>query len=258
MELVEYTTSGAVARLTLNRPPVNALDSALIGDISEALDLAADPGVRALVLHGEGRHFAAGADIKRFVDSFDSPAGADEQQASELGRLVAKFEALPKITIAAIHGSALGGGLELAMGADFRYMARSASVGQPEILLGIIPGAGGTQRLPRLVGFQRALEMNLSGRKVPADQAAAMGLADKIVDDDYLLEVAMADAAKWAEGPTLAYRAVKAAMRRGWGRPIDEALAVEREEFNRVFASEDARRGILAFIDKKTPEFRGE
>lgn len=258
MELVDYTTTGAVARLTLNRPPVNALNSALIGDISAALDLAADPSVRALVIHGEGRHFAAGADIKRFVDAFDRPGGSDEQQASELGELVAKLEELPKITIAAIHGSALGGGLELAMGADFRYMARSGSVGQPEILLGIIPGAGGTQRLPRLVGHQRALEMNLSGRKVPADEANAMGLADEVVDDDYLVEVAMADAAKWAEGPTLAYRAVKSAMRRGWGRSLAEALAVEREEFNRAFGTGDAKRGIMAFIEKETPEFRGE
>ena len=258
MELVDYATDGAVARLSLNRPPVNALDSALIADISAALDLASDPSVRALVITGEGRHFAAGADIKRFVDSFDQPVGGEEAQASGLGEVVAKLERLPKVTIAAIHGSALGGGLELAMGADFRYMARSASVGQPEILLGIIPGAGGTQRLPRIVGHQRALEMNLSGRKVPADEAHAIGLADKVVDDDYLIEVAMADAARWAEGPTLAYRAVKASMRRGWGRPLDEALVVEREEFNEVFRTADARRGILAFIEKESPEFLGE
>jgi enoyl-CoA hydratase/carnithine racemase len=258
VELVQYTTVGAVARITLNRPPVNALNAQLIGEIREALDMASDPAIRAVVLNGEGRHFAAGADIKRFVDSFDKVDGGEEQQASGLGDVVKQLEALPKPSIAAIHGSALGGGLELAMGASFRYLARSASVGQPEILLGIIPGAGGTQRLPRLVGYQKALEMNLSGRKVAADEALAMGLADKVVDDEYLVEVAMADAAKWAEGPTLGYRTVKDAMRRGWGRPLDEALAIEREEFNRVFRTGDAKRGIMAFINKEAPEFTGE
>lgn len=258
MDLVDYTTVGAVGRITLNRPPVNALNAQLIGDIREAIAMASDPTIRAVVLNGEGRHFAAGADIKRFVDSFDSPDGGEEQQASGLGEAIEALERLPKVVIAAVHGSALGGGLELAMGADFRYLAESASVGQPEILLGIIPGAGGTQRLPRLVGYQKALEMNLSGRKVLAEEALAIGLADKVVADDRLLEVAMEDAARWAEGPTLGYRAVKDAMRRGWGRPLDEALGAEREEFNRVFGTGDAKRGIMAFIEKETPAFEGD
>ena len=258
MELVEYATAGAVARITLNRPPVNALNATLIADLAEAITTAGDPAIRAVVIHGEGKHFAAGADIKRFVDSFDAPQGSDEQQASGLADAVRKLEFLPKVTIAAIGGYALGGGLELAMGADFRYMARSAKVGQPEILLGIIPGAGGTQRLPRLVGFQRAKELNLSGRHVPADEAVAMGLADKLVEDDYLVGVAMADATKWAEGPTLGHRAVKHAMSRGWGEPLDDALAIEREEFNRVFQTEDAKRGIRAFIAKEQAGFTGE
>jgi enoyl-CoA hydratase/carnithine racemase len=258
VELVDYTTVDAVARITLNRPPVNALNAQLIGDIREAIELASDPGIRAVVIHGEGRHFAAGADIKRFVDSFDKTDGGEEQQASGLGEVIRTIERLPKIVIAAIQGSALGGGLELAMGADLRYMASSASVGQPEILLGIIPGAGGTQRLPRLVGYQKALEMNLSGRKVSADEALEMGLADKVVEDERLLEVAMEDAARWSTGPTLGYRAVKDAMRRGWGKPLDEGLAAEREEFNRVFTTGDAKRGILAFIDKERPVFEGD
>ena len=257
MDLVDYTTVGAVARITLNRPPVNALNAQLITDIREAIDMASDPAVRAVVIHGEGRHFAAGADIKRFVDSFDRPDGGDEQQASGLGETIEALERLPKVVIAAIHGSALGGGLELAMGADFRYLAESASVGQPEILLGIIPGAGGTQRLARLVGYQRALEMNFTGRKVSASEALDMGLTDRIVEDDRLIEVAMEDAARWAKGPTLGYGAVKDAMRRGWGRPLEEAMAVEREEFNRVFGTGDAKRGILAFIEKEKPSFEG-
>jgi len=256
VSLVEYTTEGPVALLTLNRPPVNALNAELADDISAALERAADPTVRALVVTGAGKHFAAGADIMRFVDSFDRPG--DEEMAGELADTIMQLERLEKPTIAAINGAAMGGGLELAMGADFRYVADTARVGQPEILLGIIPGAGGTQRLPRLVGFQRAKEMNLSGRHVPAAEAVDIGLADKIVPADQLVATAMADAAMWAEGPTRGYAAVKKAMSLGWGRPIAEALAVERSVFNEVFRTEDAKKGILAFINKEQAEFTGE
>jgi enoyl-CoA hydratase/carnithine racemase len=252
--LVEYTTEGAVGLLALNRPPVNALNAELADDIAAALTLAADPAVRALVITG-GKHFAAGADISRFKTSFDSDE--DQEQASELISAIWQLENLAKPTIAAISGYALGGGLELSMAADFRYMAEDAKVGQPEIMLGIIPGAGGTQRLPRIVGFQRAKEMNLSGRHVPAAEALEMGLADKVVPVDDLVAVAMADAAEWAKGPTLGYSAVKSAMTQGWGRPIDEALAVERRVFNQVFRTADAKAGIAAFLAKEKPEFEG-
>lgn len=254
MSLVEYTTEGAVGLLALNRPPVNALNAELADDIAAALTLAADPSIRALVVTG-GKHFAAGADISRFETSFDSDA--EPEQASELIAAIAQLETLAKPTIAAISGYALGGGLELAMAADFRYMAEDAKVGQPEIMLGIIPGAGGTQRLPRLVGFQRAKEMNLSGRHVTAAEALEMGLADKVVPTEELVAVAMAAAAQWATGPTLGYSAVKSAMNQGWGRPIDEALAVERRVFNQVFRTADAKTGIAAFLAKEKPEFEG-
>lgn len=254
VSLVDYTTDGSVALLTLNRPPVNALNAELAGDIMAALGEAADPAVRALVITGE-RHFAAGADIARFVDSFD--ISGDEEIASELFGTVIALETLAKPTIAAIKGFALGGGLELAMGADFRYMAEDAKVGQPEILLGIIPGAGGTQRLPRIVGYQTAKELNFSGRHVEAAEALRIGLADKVVPTEALLETAMADAAEWAEGPTLAYGAAKRSMNSGWGRPIEEALAVERRAFNEVFRTNDAKAGIQAFLAKEKPEFTG-
>jgi len=254
MSLVEYTTEGAVALLTMDRPPLNALNAELANDISAALGRAADPAVRAVVITG-GKHFAAGADIKRFVDAFES--AADEEVASELFETILELEALAKPTIAAISGYALGGGLELAMGADFRYLAEDAKVGQPEIGLGIIPGAGGTQRLPRIVGYQRAKEMNFSGRHVAATEALELGLADKVVPADQLLEVAMADAAQWANGPTLGYAAVKRSMNDGWGRPIAEALATERRVFNEVFRTEDAKAGITAFLNKEKPEFGG-
>ena len=254
MSLVEYTTKGAIGLLALNRPPVNALNAELADDIAAALTLAADPAVRALVITG-GKHFAAGADISRFKTSFESDV--DQEQASELIAAIWQLENLAKPTIAAISGYALGGGLELAMAADFRYLAEDAKVGQPEIMLGIIPGAGGTQRLPRLVGYQRAKEMNLSGRHVTAAEALEMGLADKVVPTDDLVAVAMADAAQWATGPTLGYSAVKAAMNQGWGQPIEEALAVERRVFNQVFRTADAKTGIAAFLAKEKPDFEG-
>jgi len=254
VSLVEYAVEGAVARITLNRPPVNALNAELIADVDAAIGEAEDDAVRAVVITGN-RHFAAGADITRFVEAFD---GDDpEPQATGLAEAVHRLEGLDKPTIAAIPGYALGGGLELAMGADFRYLAEDAKVGQPEILLGIIPGAGGTQRLPRLIGYQAAKTLNMSGRHVTADEALALGLADKVVPAGELIAVAMEDAARWATGPTKAYGAVKRAMGGGWGLPIGDAMAVEREAFDRVFGTEDAKTGILAFVAKERPAFIG-
>ena len=160
MPLVEYSVDRFVALITLNRPPVNALSAELSADLSAAFEHAADPAVRAVVVTGEP-HFAAGADIKGFQTAYESES--DDTLASDLGQAVRLLELLEKPTIAAVRGFALGGGLELAMGADFRFFADDARVGQPEILLGLIPGAGGTQRLPRLVGYQRAKEIIFSG-----------------------------------------------------------------------------------------------
>lgn len=254
MSLVNYEVKGAVAHLELNRPPVNALNGELIADIDVAVGMAEDPAIRAVVISG-AKHFAAGADITRFVDSFESDN--PEPQASGLGAVVLRFESLRKPTIAAISGYALGGGLELAMGADFRYMAQDAKVGQPEILLGIIPGAGGTQRLARIVGFQAAKELNFSGRHVDADEAGRLGIADKVVDPEALIDTALTDAARWAEGPTLAYWAAKKAMGEGYGVALQSALGVEREAFEDVFATDDAKTGILAFVNKEKPKFTG-
>jgi enoyl-CoA hydratase/carnithine racemase len=254
MELVDYTIEGAVGVITLNRPPVNALNSQLISDIDDALALVEDPAVRCVVITGSP-HFAAGADITGFQKTFDS--GGTERQASGLSEVVLRLEGLNKPTIAAINGFALGGGLELAMGADFRYLAQSAKVGQPEILLGIIPGAGGTQRLARLVGPQRCKEMCLSGRHVAAQDALTMGLADKVVEDESLLDIAMASASSFASGPTIAYTAVKRAVSRGFDRTLEEGLAIEAEQFARVFATDDARAGVKAFLAKEKPDFTG-
>lgn len=254
MNLVEYAVDGAVATITLNRPPVNALNEELIGDIGAAVDEAGSVEIRAVVITGEP-HFAAGADITGFQAAFDG--GVEERESVGLRAVVAALEALDKPTIAAVNGFALGGGLELAMGADFRYLAEDARVGQPEILLGIIPGAGGTQRLARIVGFQRAKELCMTGRHVPADEALAIGIADKVAPGGELLELAREDATRFADGPTAAYAAVKRAVGMGHDATLAEGMAIEAEEFARVFGTEDAKIGVKAFLDKEKPDFTG-
>lgn len=254
MELVDYSLEAGVAVVTLNRPPLNALNNELIADIDAAIGMAESLDARAMVITG-APHFAAGADITGFQKTFES--GGDERQASGLAEVIARLANLDKPTIAAINGFALGGGLELAMGADFRYLAETAKVGQPEILLGIIPGAGGTQRLARLVGPQRCKELCMTGRHVKADEALAIGIADKVAPDDEVLDLAMIDAMKFASGPTQAYAAVKRAVARGFDQPIEEGMAIEAEQFARVFASADAKIGVGAFLAKEKPEFTG-
>lgn len=254
MELVDFSIDGAVGLITLNRPPVNALNAQMISDINEAVGLAEDDNIRAVVITGSP-HFAAGADIKGFQKTFDE--GKADRQASGLSETVTRLANLKKPTIAAVNGFALGGGLELAMGADFRYLAETAKVGQPEILLGIIPGAGGTQRLARLVGPQRCKELNMTGRQVASEEALEIGIADKVIADDDLLNVAMTAAAEYAAGPTLAYAAVKNAISRGWDVSLADGLSIEQEEFATVFASQDARTGVAAFIEKTKPHFQG-
>jgi len=254
MELVDYAFEDGVAVITLNRPPVNALNTELIADIDAAVRMAEAPDVRAVVITG-APHFAAGADITGFQKTFES--GGDERQASGLSETIARLANLEKPTIAAINGFALGGGLELAMGADFRYMAETARVGQPEILLGIIPGAGGTQRLARLVGPQRTKELCMTGRHVKADEALVLGIADKVVPDEELLELATRNASAFAQGPTQAYAAVKRAVTRGFDQPLEEGLAIEAEQFAKAFASDDAKVGVAAFLGKEKPEFSG-
>lgn len=245
MEFVEYTVDGPVAVVRLDRPPVNALSAALASELLEAFTLAADPSIRALVVTGSP-HFAAGADIKEFQAAFGTVG-----VASELADAILALERLPKPTIAAVRGFALGGGLELAMGADFRYLASDAKVGQPEILLGIIPGAGGTQRLARLTGYRTARDLILTGRHVPADEALELGIADEVVDD--VFDAALEAAHRWATGPTLAYGAAKAALNNGF----DDGLAVERDRFVGTFKSQDAREGVQAFIEKRKASFQG-
>lgn len=254
MNLVDYAVDGAVAVITLDRPPMNALNSEFISDIDLALERAEGTSVRAVVITGSP-HFAAGADIKGFQASFE--ADSKDRQSSGLAAVVARLAGLRKPTIAAVSGFALGGGLELAMGADFRYLAEGARVGQPEVLLGIIPGAGGSQRLSRLIGPQKSLEMCMSGRQVGAEEALSLGIADRVFPDDELLDGSLEAAQLFAAGPTQAYASIKRSIREGFDMSLEGGLAIEAEEFSKVFASADARIGVAAFLDKSKPEFTG-
>lgn len=255
MEFVEITRDGSVALVRLNRPPVNALSEQLATELDEAFAQCEDPGIRAVVVTGQP-HFAAGADIKGFKETFDS--GGRETTASTLLGAISRLDSLAKPTIAAVHGYALGGGCELSLGCDFRYMAEDSKIGQPEILLGLIPGAGGTQRLQRVVGFQTAKEMVYTGRQVGADEAQAIGYADKVLAPDEVLDTALEDAAEWATKATLAIAEAKKALAAGRGVPLDEALAIEQKGFQTTFATDDAVEGVNAFIEKREVEFKGK
>jgi enoyl-CoA hydratase/carnithine racemase len=254
MEFVRVDQDGAVAVVTLDRPPVNALNEDFALELKTAFAGCADPTIRAVVITGSP-HFAAGADIKGFQASFD--AGVEERSAWTLQEAISALESLEKPTIASVHGYALGGGLELAMGADFRYLADDARVGQPEILLGLIPGAGGTQRLARLVGYQRTKELVLSGRQIGAGEALEIGLADKVFPAGELDNAALDSAEEWATKPTIAISAAKRALNAGFGTPVGEGLLIERDAFNDSFKTEDAREGVAAFIGKREAEFKG-
>ncbi len=254
MSLVALSYHDAVALVRLDRSPVNALSAELSSDLLAAFRECEDPSVRAVVVTGEP-HFAAGADITGFQAAFDS--GTEDSLAGLLAGAIWALERLAKPTIAAVRGFALGGGLELALAADFRYLSDDAKVGQPEIMLGLIPGAGGTQRLPRIVGHQAAKEIVFSGRHVAAEEAEALGLADRVVAAGELLDVALDDAAQWAEGPTKALAAAKKAMNDGWGQPMTRALEIEATEFAAAFSTEDAKEGVGAFLGKRKPHFSG-
>lgn len=259
MPMIEYTVDGAVAVIRLDRPPVNALSEEFSEEILGAIMRADDPAIRAVVIHGSP-HFAAGADIKGFGEAHAQKAAGEDVEFDPAGLLVKAIramETLPKPVIAAITGYALGGGLELAMGADFRFAGEGAKVGQPEILLGIIPGAGGTQRLTRLIGLQKSRELNYSGRHVGAEEALELGIVDAVFPDDEVLEAAISKAKEYAAGPTLAIGAAKRAITEGFGRPIAEGMEIEREAFRTIFFSNDAKEGVAAFVEKRKADFTG-
>jgi enoyl-CoA hydratase/carnithine racemase len=250
--LVKLETRGAVALLWLDHAPANALSPDVVAALRRAWDALDGCGVRALVIASANpRLFCAGADIKAFI-GLDAASG--RAYVADMHELLRAFERSTIVTIAAVNGLALGGGCELAMACDLRLAAEAARFGQPEIKLGIIPGFGGTQRLARLVGPAKALELNLLGEPIGADEAAACGLVNRVVPNERLLEEALALAEQLAAQAPLAVAAIK---RVSANPDLDAGLAAEREAFAQVFSSADAREGIAAFLEKRAPAFEG-
>lgn len=254
-ELVRLEVDGGVGTIRLDRPPMNALNA----EVQEQLRAAASEAtgredVRAVVVYGGEKVFAAGADIK------EMQAMSYTDMVARAGDLQSAFTAvarIPKPVVAAVTGYALGGGCELALCADVRVAAEDAKLGQPEITLGIIPGAGGTQRLARLVGPAKAKDLIFTGRFVDADEALRIGLVDVVVPGDRVYESARAWADRFTSGPAQALRAAKQAVDVGLESDLDTGLQVERMAFAGLFATEDRSEGMAAFVDKRKPGFEG-
>ena len=246
-----------VALVTIDNPPMNALSTALLEELEAELDaLDKDDGVRAIVLRGGGdRAFVAGADIKEFPTLRESAATGGS--ARGIQRLGHRMDAARTPFVAAISGYCLGGGLELAMCCDVRICADDATLGQPEIGLGLIPGGGGTQRLPRLVGHGRAMFLNLTGDFVDAETAYAWGLVERVVPAEELEDFALAIAERIASRSPHAVAVLRELARTTRDLPLEEGLRREAEGFVRCLRSEDGAEGVAAFIEKREPRFVG-
>jgi enoyl-CoA hydratase/carnithine racemase len=243
-----------VATVTLNRPPANAISEALIRELDAALtEIEADGGVRAVVITGAGdRIFCAGADLGSAF------SGGDVSEFIRTGnRVLRRIERFPKPVVAALNGHALGGGCEIAMACHLRILKDTARMGQTESNLGIIPGYGGTQRLPRLIGRGLALEHLLLGTQIPAAECLRIGLVNRLARDGETLSDAMALARELAKRPPVATRLIIEAVDDGLRVPIDEALEIETRAFAEVIRTEDAGEGMQAFFQKRLPEFKG-
>jgi enoyl-CoA hydratase len=245
---------GSVSLIRLNRPEaMNALNSTLMGELAAALTaLDHDDKVRVLVLTGSDRAFAAGADIREMSDKSFAQIFRDNLFADEAGRI----RATRKPLIAAVAGHCLGGGCELAMLCDFIIAADTARFGQPEINLGVIPGIGGTQRLTRLIGRAKSMEMHLTGRLMGADEAERAGLVARTVPAADLLADALATATKIAQKSQLAVMAAKEAVHRADEMSLSEGILFERRLFQSLFATEDQKEGMRAFLEKRAPLFQ--
>jgi len=247
-EFVRLETDGGIATIRLDRPPMNALNAQVQEELRAAATAAsADDDIRAVIVYGGEKVFAAGADIKEMADMSYAAMSA---RAGALSSAFDSIARIPKPVVAAVTGYALGGGCELALTADFRFAASDATFGQPEILLGIIPGAGGTQRLPRLVGVARAKELIYSGRFCSAAEGRSIGLVDEVHPPDDVYAKAVEAAARYAKGPGLALRAAKQAIDGGLDVGIDAGLLLERYAFQALFATEDAAEGMRSFQER--------
>lgn len=247
-EFVNLERSDGVGTIRIDRPKLNPLSEQVAREIGECVDEAHDDDtVGAVVVWGGERVFAAGADIKEMSDK---DAVTMFKYIGRFQDVFTRLERLPKVTIAAINGYALGGGCELALACDLRICAENSQLGQPEILLGVIPGAGGTQRLSRLVGVGRAKELIYTGRFVPAEEALRIGLVNEVVAAEAVYERAVELARSFANGPTVALQAAKDAIQNGVDADMTTGLLLERQGFAALFASEDQKVGMESFVEQ--------
>jgi enoyl-CoA hydratase len=254
LRYLAVTRAGGVATVALDRPPVNAVDLEVIDEfLGVVAHVAADRAVRAVILTGRERRFCAGADIAMLRDL--SPE--NQSRARRWVDVQAGLEAMEKPVVAAINGYALGGGAELALACDVRLMARGGEIGFPEIRLGFFPGAGGTQRLTRLIGPARALRLIMEGRRLTADEARTLGIVDEVVPPDLLQQTALDVAERLAAGPTRAIGLLKRCVYQGYGRSLAEGLALEAEAVAELIRTADAREGMAAFLAKRPARFTG-
>jgi enoyl-CoA hydratase len=253
-ENILVETRGRVGLVTLNRPKVlNALNDSLMNELGDALAaFDADEAIGAIVITGNDKAFAAGADIGVMKDrSF-----TDVYMGQYITRNWERLRSIRKPVIAAVAGYALGGGCELAMMCDILIAAETAKFGQPEIKLGIIPGAGGTQRLPRAVGKAKAMDLVLTGRMMDAAEAERAGLVSRVVPADRLIDEALAAAAQIAEFSLPSVMMAKEAVNRAYESPLAEGMLFERRLFHALFATEDQKEGMAAFVEKRKPKFK--
>jgi enoyl-CoA hydratase/carnithine racemase len=254
-EFVNLQSTGGIGTIRLDRPPMNPLNTQVQEELrTAALAAAEDPEIRAVVVWGGEKVFAAGADINEFTTR------TFQEMTVRAAALSGAFDAvarIPKPTVAAITGYALGGGCELALACDWRVVAEDARLGQPEIKLGIIPGAGGTQRLARLIGPARAKDLIFSGRMVDAQEALQIGLVDRVVPPADVYATAVELVRPYTRGPALALRAAKAAVDGGLDGDLESGLRLESHLFAALFATDDRREGMTAFVDKRPPNFTG-
>jgi enoyl-CoA hydratase/carnithine racemase len=256
---ISAKVDGAVAVVTIDHPPVNALSAPLLEELEAELGrLDADDGVRAIVLKGAGeRAFVAGADISEFPSLREAASEDSGGSARGIQKLGGRMDAARTPFVAAIHGFCLGGGLELAMCCDIRVASEDAQLGQPEIKLGLIPGGGGTQRLPRLVGLGRALLLNLTGDFVDARTAYDWGLVERVVPREELLDTALGIARSIAERSPHSVAMLRELARTTRDLPLEEGLRREADGFRRCLSSDDGAEGVAAFLEKREPQFTG-
>jgi len=255
---VRLEREGAVGVIVLDRPPANSYDYDFLRELGAAVDEARyDDDVRAVVLASASeKFFSAGADVGAFRSGSPNRRAMTALLAHEVFR---KFENTPMIFVAAIAGHALGGGLEIALACDLRFAARGAyRIGLPEVTLGLFPGSGGTQRLPRLVGLSKGLDLIATGRPVSPEEARELGIVDQLFDDAAACRAGAVEyCAKVAAGPSEAIGRAKVATALGYAAPLDLGLAIEREAIARIFVSDDAEEGIAAFSEKRQPSYKG-